>query len=405
VTEIRFRRCLHPENYFSLGDFFARFSRENPEVAVRVEEITDRGVTDSAAQSPDKLHLIPSYLREDPPDVAIAYGETVALLADADLVAPLDGFLDGPDGLPRDDFVARVLEVSTYRGVLWGLPIEANPYALFCNLDLFEQAGIAALPTNWAELMQASRDLMEDTDGDGRTDRYGYTQCTFQVPLLMWQAGGDLMDAESRRILFDSEEAIRALKYHADIRMFSPPHVEFEYGDVGMKLSIVENLMRRKYAHLNFRIVPLPAGRRRANSFGQSQSATCLVILRSTPEREQAAWRLLRWWADGEGALTWSKLTGFVPVRRSLLADPDYREHVDRLPGLAPFAEQMEAEICHPRPCLPEFARIKWIFANAVHLSREGELSASVDRCREILHQCAQEAQQILDETRPAAVG
>jgi len=391
--QLRFRHFMEQNWRF---DRFAQAVRAQSGFDI-VFETGDKKTADSAAQSPDDMDRLPAYIADpgDLPEIVMASGETVGQLAKAGFIVPLDAFLDSPDGLPRGDFHDRLLDTVTYRGEVWALPVEGNPYALFCNLDLFEQAGLSSLPTTWGELMTASLELMADSDGDGKSNRYGYTQCTFQVPLLVWQAGGEMVSEDGSTCLFGSEEAARALKYHADLRTYSPPHVEFEWGDVGMKLSIVDYFVDGRYDHLNFEIVPLPRGRIAANSFGQSQSVVALAICRSSPEREQAAWRFLRW-AGGEGALAWSTAMGYIPMRKSVQASPEWQAFLERVPKLRAFNDQIA--ICKSRPCSPAYKAVKWYFAMAVHDSRpEEERRCTMDQAREIVRRFAALAQEKLD--------
>ena len=369
----------------------AAFNAAQPEVEVKARLLTE-GVSDDPTE---KLGLLPPYLGNMVPDVVMVYGEFVATLADQNRIRALDDFINGPEGMDTSGFLAGVLDTARYRGHIWALPVEGNPYALFCNLSLFEQAGVAGVPATWGDVFQAAVMLTADTDGDGATDRYGYTQCSFQVPLLMWQAGAELVSSDRRRVTFDSEEAAQALKYHSDLRTYSPPHVDFERGDVGMKLSIVENYFSGRYQHLDYEIVALPRGRRAANSFGGSDSTLCLAIACREPECERAAWRFLRWFTTQEGLMEWARATAYIPLLRPVLESEEYQRFVARWPKLGPFIEQLS--ICRARPCIPEYPVIKWAINAAVAESRQGHRGCSMDEARQILRRHAVEAQEALD--------
>jgi len=359
-------------------------------------EVTPRLLTDGISDDGTEMFgLLPPYLGNALPDVVMVYGEFVATLADQDRIRPLDDFIAGPDGIDRADFVPGALETVRYREQTWALPIEGNPYALFCNLALFEQAGIGSLPATWGDVFQAAITLTADTDGDGQTDRYGYTDSTFQAPLFMWQAGAELLSEDLTRVAFDSEPGAQALKYHADLRTYSPPHTHLERGDVGMKLSIIENYFSGRYEHLDYAIVPLPHGRRAANSFGGAGSALCLAIACREPECEQAAWRFLRWFTTQQGLMDWVRATGHVPLLRSVLESAEYQEFAARWPKLRAFIEQLG--ICRARPCVPEYPLLKWAINGAVHESQRDDRSCTLSEAREILHRHAAQVQQALD--------
>jgi multiple sugar transport system substrate-binding protein len=367
------------------------FNARHADIVVAPRLLTE-GIADDATEM---FGLLPPYLGRALPDVVMVYGEFVATLADQDRIRPLDDFVAGPDGIDLCDFVPGVLETVRYRDQMWALPIEGNPYALFCNLALFEQAGIRSAPTTWGDLFQAAVTLTADTDGDGQTDRYGYTDNSFQTPLFMWQAGAELLSEDLTRAAFDSEAGAQALKYRADLQTCGPPHTHFERGDVCMKLSMVENYLSGRYQHLDYAIVPLPRGRRAANAFGGAGSTLCLAIACRDPECEHAAWRFLRWFTTQAGAMDWVRATGHVPLLRPVLESAQYQEFVARWPKLRAFIEQLG--ICRARPCVPEYPLLKWAINGAAHESCDDGHSCSLDEAREILHRRAAQVQAALD--------
>jgi ABC-type glycerol-3-phosphate transport system substrate-binding protein len=390
LPTVTFRHYLDHPRMMS----FKRYLYGQPHVQVR-EEMADPRLWDSALQDPSEVFALPGYVRDPDnlPDMVLATGETLGQMAHAGMLVPLDEFMDAPDGLPRDDFHPWLLNALTYGGEVVGLPIEANPYAMFCNLDRFAEAGLD-LPKTWADTRDAAEACTLDLDGDGVPEVYGYTQCTFQVVLLVWQAGGDILSEDGRTVLFGSDEAAEALSYHRSLRVFSPPHVNFERNDVAMKLSIADYLADGRYVPINYDIVPLPRGKVAANSYGQSQSVVALGVCRTERRNEQNAWKLLRWWMS-DGQLDWCRCMGYVPVRRSFLERPQWKAQVEAEPRLKPFVEQLG--ICRYRPCSPVYRAVKWAFTQTVHDTGEGRGLCPVDKCREIADRHARKAQEAVD--------
>jgi multiple sugar transport system substrate-binding protein len=329
--------------------------RDQERVAVRVE----------VAGPNQYLNLPPGVDPAAMPDAALLYAEAVAQLAEADLIVPLDDLLDAPT---RADFVDGVLDTTTYKGHLWAIPVQANPYGLFCNMALFRAAGVAP-PRTWDETLAAARKLTRDTDGDGRIDTWGYTQCVFQFPLIMWQYGGSFLNADGTGVGFDSRrEMIEALRLYVELRRCSPQHVDFERGDVAMKISVVRNIPR--YAHLDFRVLPIPSRNgRRINAFGESAGPLCLVVFKHGEEREAAARRLVSYWLRPHVALWYATWTGGVPLRKSVLAYPAYRRYLDRHPHQRAFAGELP--YARARPCLPQYPHIRVYLSNASNGARD----------------------------------
>lgn len=87
-------------------------------------------------------------------------------LTDADKVLPLNDYV-------TDDIKSRIKEGSTSNfeldGNLYALPIDSYMMCLFCNKDLFDQAGVE-IPTTYDELITAGESACET----GRSNTIGY---------------------------------------------------------------------------------------------------------------------------------------------------------------------------------------------------------------------------------------
>ncbi|HUT73547.1 MAG TPA: extracellular solute-binding protein [Armatimonadota bacterium] len=367
------------------------FNASQSQVVVRAKELRD-GIRDDATE---RLGLLPPYLGNSLPEVVMVYAEFIATLADQERIRPLDDLIAGAEGIEVSDFVDGVMDTVRYRGHIWGLPIEGDPHALYCNRSLLERAGVSAAPATWGEVMAASVMLAADTDGDGRTDRFGCSHHASDVPLLMWQFGADLVNEERTRIAFDSEEGTQALKCHADVGACCPAHAEFERGDVGLKLGMLDYYLSGRCEHLDYEIAPLPRGRRAANGFGGADSTLCLALACRERECERAGWRFLRWFTTQEGLMEWVRATGHLPLVGPVLASDEYQEFVARRPRLHTFIKQLPA--CRARPCMPEYPMIKWAIHAAAHEARQDGRGCTLDEARETLRRYAVEAQEALD--------
>lgn len=86
------------------------------------------------------------------------------------------------DNLPEllgEDYMNGLLDVavenSTVDGTFVFMPWQNSTTAMVYRKDLFEEKGIE-IPKTWDEFLEAAKALTEDTDGDGKIDRYG---CAF----------------------------------------------------------------------------------------------------------------------------------------------------------------------------------------------------------------------------------
>ncbi|TFG99122.1 MAG: extracellular solute-binding protein, partial [Calditrichales bacterium] len=164
--------------------------------------------------------LITAIQSKTAPDIAWIHPDFIDKLANNRSIYALRQFIDGPDGLPASDLAdiyLPLIEAATWHDSLYALPMEATTLALICNRDLFKKAGLNpdTPPRTWEELKVYARQLTQDMDQDGKIDRYGFYVPVFPAggPLnlwmimqwapFVWQAGGNLIDPESRMASFD----------------------------------------------------------------------------------------------------------------------------------------------------------------------------------------------------------
>ena len=100
------------------------------------------------------------------------------------------------------------------------------------RLELLQQAGITAAPTNWDETLAAAAKTTKDGIF-GYAFPGGQNRQTSQVfAALMWSAGGTFFD-ENFNVTFNNPGTIKALEYMKKIAAFSPPgYASYSAGDM-----------------------------------------------------------------------------------------------------------------------------------------------------------------------------
>ena len=336
-------------------------------------------------------------------DIFLSRGPALAQLADAGVIIPIDDFLSPSGELRRDDFHSgrhgSVLDAATYRGKLWGIPLIANTYALFCNKDLFAAGGVEKAPETWEQTIAAARAMTRDTNGDSEPDVFGYSQCSFQFPLQILSAGLDIVDLKNKRVPFDTEAGLEALDVYRRCIAWSPEHVDFERGDMGMKISVTTNAFGR-YKNINHFTAPLPAGRRRANTYGDSDGIVALAVSsRCDAEKQQAARRFIEFMSSEKTFFALTETAHHLPLRRSILASEKYAAYLEKYPVMKAFVNELEYAV--PKPCIPEFRFIEVVMREILYPVQETSdpMSVSLDTLREHLKKQAARANELLKKS------
>jgi ABC-type glycerol-3-phosphate transport system substrate-binding protein len=111
-------------------------------------------------------------------------------------------------------------------GGVFGVPLDMTAYVFFYRTDLMEQAGLSGPPKTWDELTAA----IDKLKGAGKRAPFAMTWGTLgwlQYFNYLKQAGGSLYAADCGKATIDSDQAVRALTFWADLhRKYGVPNQE-----------------------------------------------------------------------------------------------------------------------------------------------------------------------------------
>ncbi|MFC0220831.1 ABC transporter substrate-binding protein [Pseudochelatococcus lubricantis] len=257
--------------------------------------------------------LITAMRNGSPPDIMNTLEGAVAFVQSRGGLVPVT---DVVDELGRDDFRASYLDAVSKNGEIWGLPDWALHQEVWYRKDLFEKAGIA-VPKSWDELKAAAKVLTKDENGDGTPDVYGFAvpmgrslvapQTFFQ---FFYATGGTIFDPKTGKYAFNEhrEKAVKALSFMLDLyKTASPPSSvewtwnDFRNGYVQGKLAMTNEwgavvliAAEQNPTMLdNMGVFPFPGPTADKPPVASLNGGYYYLVARSTPEREQAAKRLL----------------------------------------------------------------------------------------------------------------
>ncbi|WP_454050804.1 ABC transporter substrate-binding protein [Cellulomonas sp. Marseille-Q8402] len=111
---------------------------------------------------------------------------------------------------------------GTPDGALYGLPKDVGPFAFGYNKTMLEAAGIPLpdpdVPLTLDEFRAVTKQLTQDTDGDGALDQWGTgLNVQWNLQSLVWSNGGDWTNEDRTEVTVDTPEFAEALQYFADL--------------------------------------------------------------------------------------------------------------------------------------------------------------------------------------------
>jgi sn-glycerol 3-phosphate transport system substrate-binding protein len=295
-----------------------------------------------------------------PPAAVIMSANFVREYVINDEIVQLDGLIQ-KDGQTADQFMTQfwpALKLNAMEeGHVYGVPFQNSTPLLYYSVDAFKDAGLDPdhPPVTWQEWIDAAKKLVK-RDG-ATTTRWGfmmpgtYDYCGWITSGLAMSNGGDFYNAGYGGEVYYTQPstigAVKLLDNMVNKDKVMPQGVTdqnavstaFFQGRTGMMiqstgaLSFVRENMKTPY-----RVAFIPKAMVNAAPIG---GASLIVPKGNTPEREAAAWTLIKWLTSPEIAGGWSRFTGYfapriaaydLPEMKQFMADhPDAKVALDQL--------------------------------------------------------------------------
>ncbi|CUH97242.1 hypothetical protein P22_3369 [Propionispora sp. 2/2-37] len=243
-------------------------------------------------------------------------------------IVPLQALIDR-DNVDLTDFYPTMLGLSRGKdGKLYSLPFAVSTPVVYYNKQMFQEAGLDAEnpPKTFAELRTAAAKL---TRGDQKGVYFDYAitgNWIFQA--MVETMGGQMIADDGKKVMFDQAPGVSALQYWSDlVADQSMPVIDskqamqsFTSGKLGMFISTIMYLPQlQKDSKFTVATTAFPVDgvhQRRVPAGGNS-----LFILKTTPEKEQAAWEFVKFLTSKEGYGMMAKGMGYMSSRKSVVDD------------------------------------------------------------------------------------
>jgi multiple sugar transport system substrate-binding protein/sn-glycerol 3-phosphate transport system substrate-binding protein len=261
----------------------------------------------------------------------IAEQHQVATFATLDALVALDPYVEswkwGYTRQELEDFfpIALADDRIPQFDARYGWPLYLSMEILYYNEDWLVELGYTGPPETWEEFAEVA---CAASDPDAGTYGYEFSVDASTFVDMVLNHGGRMVDEDVEAYTFGGEEGMTTIMLIQEllsgecavlkVERFGA-RTDFSAGKVLFTIASTSDLpLYRKGvvdgAGFNWSISHLPTTLPRSQGYVQGPSFS---FLRSTPEKQLAAWLFLRWFTEPEQQARWARTFSALPVRRS----------------------------------------------------------------------------------------
>jgi multiple sugar transport system substrate-binding protein len=331
----------------------AEFERDHPDIRVDVQQLPWTSAHEK---------LLTAFVGDATPDVAQLGNTWLPELATLDALAALDREVAASPVVRPADYFAGIWRTNQLDGVLYGVPWYVDTRLVFYRRDRFAAAGFAAVPETWPARLSALRTIKAHAGRDQFAILLPVDEFE-QLLALALQQDEPLLRDGGRWGNFGSAGFHRALAFYLQLfaEQLAPVVTQVQVPNPWNELArgYISCLILGPWSIGEFRRrlpaaqqalwatapLPGPSGPGASTAGGSS-----LVVFRRSPHARQA-WQLIEFLSRPEVQARFYELSGNLPPRRAVWADPRLDDDAVRA-----FRDQLER--VRPAPPVPEWERI-----------------------------------------------
>lgn len=250
------------------------------------------------------------------------------------LLAPLDDYI--ANWSDKDDISSSLYDTMKQAGgsdKMYVMPWNTQILYVYYRPSMFKAAGITSVPKTYDEFLNDCKLLTRDTNGDGKTDVYGFGMRGAKGGQEPWGSfiqarGGDFKN-------FSSPEAVQGMQDFIDLYKngycpasaptdgFNEIIANFKSGKTAMVVHHIGSSadMIKTFGD-DVSAFVFPAGVKQWTSMGDTEN----VMFQSCKNKD-AAFKFLAYMATGKGEEDWCTTTGNVPVSTKVASQPTFQNN------------------------------------------------------------------------------
>jgi sn-glycerol 3-phosphate transport system substrate-binding protein len=401
-TELRFYYPIAVSGPITklIDGYAAEFEKQNPGVKVKPVYAGDYVQTIGKALTAMK--------GGDTPEMAILLAADIMTLTDENAVAAVDDLAKtAEDKAWLAGFYPGFMENARLAGKTYGIPFQRSTPVLYWNKDMFREAGLDPdkAPANWDEMLDFAKKLTKK-DASGNVTTWG-----IQIPTdgntswlftgLTTANGVRLANPEGSKTNFADPKVVEALQYLIDLSKagVQPPGLtswgttpkDFLEKKLAMMWTTTGNLSNIKNnASFPFGVGMLPA----KVSYGAPTGGGNFYIFKNiSPEKQDAAFKFVRFMTTPERAAEWSIATGYVATSPAAYETPAMKQYITTFPPASVARDQLKYAV--PEITVHEGQRVMKVFNDALQAAITGSKAPKA-----AMDDAQREAERILKDYR-----
>ena len=296
-----------------------------------------------------------------PPVITQAYENWVANYMLGNRLTPIENFVKDPSiGLSQaeiNDFYPIMWQDGYMPdGKMWMMPFNKSNLVMYYNIDMLKEAGFNAPPKTWNEFATMVKALTKE-DGS----QWG---CSVGADVDLWYAmiyewGGQVLSKDYKTVLFDKDaNAIAAVTFMNDL--YKNGYIHFTTGynyqtDFGNKKCAFTFASVASYTYMDAAVggkfkwaeAEIPAGPKGQHSVMYGTNVVIFGVNQS-PEVQRGAWEFVKWFDAPYQTARWSMDTGYLPVRKSTLDLPIFKQFLEANPARQAGFDQLPNCLVEP---------------------------------------------------------